>query len=59
MPKRHIYAMYLLVLYMPSLLSSLDAVSLDSTLARAVLHQADKVAEKHDDRHLANSRNID
>ena len=59
MPKRHIYAMCLLVLYMPSLLSSLDAVSLDSTLARAGLHQADKVAEKHDDRHLANSRNID
>ena len=59
MPKRHIYAMCLLVLYMPSLLSSLDAVSLDSTLARAVLHQADEVAEKHDNRHLANSGYVD
>ena len=58
MPKCHIYATWLLVLYMPSPLSSLDAVSLDSALARAVLHQADEVAEKHDNRHLANSGNI-
>lgn len=53
------YAMWLLVLYMLSPLSSLDAVSLNSVLARAVLHQADKVAQKHDNCHLADSGNID
>ena len=40
-------------------LSSLDAVSVNSVLARAVLHQADEVAEKHDNRHLANSGYVD
>ena len=44
---------------MLSPLSSLDAVSFNRVLARAVLHEADEVAEKHDNRHLANSRNID
>lgn len=43
---------------MLSPLSSLDAVSLDSVLARAVLHQADKVAEKHNNRHLADSGHV-
>ena len=37
----------------------LDGVGLDGVLARAVLHQADKVAQKHDNRHLADSGNID
>jgi len=40
-------------------LRSLDSVSLNSILARAVLDQADKVAEKHDNRHLANSGHVD
>lgn len=53
-----IYATWLLVLYMPSPLSSLDAVGLDSGRARTVLHQADEVAQKHDNRHLANSGNV-
>ena len=44
---------------MLSPLSSLDAVGHDGVLARAVLHQADKVAQKHNDRNLANSGNVD
>ena len=53
-----IYATWLLVLYMPSPLSSLDAVGLDSGRARTVLHQADEVAQKHDNRHLTDGGNI-
>lgn len=58
------YAMRLLVLDMRIPLSSLDASSLntvgiDAVLTRAVLHEADQVAEKHDNRHLANGGNVD
>lgn len=53
------YATWLLVLYMSSPLSRLDAVGFDSGRARAVLHQANKVAQKHDNGYLANCGNID
>ena len=50
-----ISATWLLVRYMPSPLSSLDAV----LLTWAVLHEANQVSQKHDDRHFADGRDVD